>query len=97
MSGTLDLVQRYYAGTRVSDGVLHFDPRLPSHLEGLSFPMQFRRSRIFVSLTRDRLHLSMHPEDVNRPFPVHVRDEVRQLSPGDHAEFDLSTRLTITE
>ena len=32
MSGTLDLVQRYFAGTQVRDGVLHFDPRLPSQL-----------------------------------------------------------------
>jgi trehalose/maltose hydrolase-like predicted phosphorylase len=97
MSGTLDLVQRYMAGTRVRDGVLHFDPRLPSQLDGLSFPMRFRRSRIRVSLTRDRLELTMHPEDVNRPFQVSVRDEVQQLCPGDLAEFDLSTRPTITK
>ena len=30
MSGTLDVVQRCYAGTHVRDDVLYFDPRLPS-------------------------------------------------------------------
>ena len=98
MSGTLDLAQRYFAGAQVRDGVLHFDPRLPSQLDGLSFPLQFRRSRILVSLTRDRLKLTMHPEGVNRPFQLSVRDEMREMRPGDHAEFDLRTRpTTITQ
>ena len=30
MSGTLDLVQRSYAGTEIRDGVLYFEPRLPA-------------------------------------------------------------------
>jgi trehalose/maltose hydrolase-like predicted phosphorylase len=97
MSGTLDLVQRYFAGTQVRDGVLHFDPRLPSQLDGLSFPMQFRRRRILVSLTRDHLELTMHPEGANRPFQLSVRDEVREMRPGDHTEFDLRTGPTITQ
>ena len=33
MSGTLDLMQRNYAGTHIHDGVLHFDPQLPSRLD----------------------------------------------------------------
>jgi hypothetical protein len=57
--------------------------------------MQFRRRRIFVSLTRDHLKLSMHPEDVNRPFRVSVRDEVREMRSGGHAEFDLSPRPAV--
>ena len=97
MSGTLDLVQRYFAGTQVRDGVLHFDPRLPSQLDGLSFSMQFRRRRILVSLTRDRLKLTMHPEGANRPFQLSVRDEVREMRPGDYTEFDLRTGPTITQ
>jgi trehalose/maltose hydrolase-like predicted phosphorylase len=42
ISGTLDLVQRSYAGTEIRDGVLYFDPWLPARLDGLSFAMQFR-------------------------------------------------------
>ena len=29
MAGTLDVVQRYYAGTQIRDGVLYFDPQAP--------------------------------------------------------------------
>src|SRR3954452_260563 len=39
MSGTLDLVQRRYAGTEIRDDVLRFNPRLTDRLEGLSFFM----------------------------------------------------------
>ncbi|HUL26520.1 MAG TPA: glycosyl hydrolase family 65 protein, partial [Streptosporangiaceae bacterium] len=41
MAGTLDVMQRYYAGTHVRGDVLYFDPRLPGQLDGLSFPIQF--------------------------------------------------------
>ena len=34
----------------IRDGVLYFDPRLPSELGGLSFPMQFRETPILVTL-----------------------------------------------
>ena len=42
MSGTLDLIQRGYAGSSIRDGVLSFDPRLGERLDGLAFAMQFR-------------------------------------------------------
>src|SRR5262249_17277653 len=41
MAGTLDVMQRYYAGAHIHDEILYFDPRLPRALSGLSFPMQF--------------------------------------------------------
>ena len=70
MSGTLNLVQRCYAGTFVHVGVLYFDPRLPSRFDGLAFPMQFRGTPLQVTLTADRLALAVHPEGVSRPVRV---------------------------
>ncbi len=90
MSGTLDLVQRCYAGTSVRDGVLYFDPRLPSQLDGLSFSGQFHQTPIHVTVTGDRLTLAIHPEGGSRPVRVGVRDDVRELCPGDRAVFELS-------
>ena len=90
MSGTLDLVQRCYAGTFVRDGVLYFDPRLPAELDGLTFPMQFRGTPIQVTLAKDRLTLAVHPEGVSRPVRVGARGDVRELCPGDQAVFELS-------
>jgi trehalose/maltose hydrolase-like predicted phosphorylase len=89
MAGTLDLVQRCYAGTRVRDGILYFDPRLPGRLESLSFSMQFQQTPIHVMLTSDRLTLAIHTEGVRGPIRVGVRGEVRELCPGDRAVFDV--------
>jgi trehalose/maltose hydrolase-like predicted phosphorylase len=89
MSGTLDLVQRSYAGTQIRDGVLYFDPRLPPRLDGLSFAMQFRGTPILVMLADGRLTLTAHREGVRRPISVGVGDEVRELCPGDRCTFEL--------
>ena len=89
MSGTLDLVQRSYAGTEIRDGVLYFDPRLPARLDGLSFAMQFRGTPIRVTLADGRLTLTAHREGVRRPISVGVGDEVRELRAGDRCTFEL--------
>src|SRR5690242_16888054 len=94
MSGTLDLVQRNYAGAHVYDDVLHFDPRLPSRLASLSFSMQFRQTPIQLTLTRDRLTLALHAEGGSRSVTVAVRDDVRKLSVGDRTVFELSPATT---
>ena len=89
MSGTLDLVQRSYAGTEIRDGVLYFEPRLPSRLEGLSFAMQFQGTPILVTLADGRLTLAAHREGEPRPIRVGVGDEVRELCAGDRCTFEL--------
>ena len=96
MAGTLDLVQQNYAGTYISDGVLCFDPRLPSRLDGLSFSMQFRQTPIQLTLTRDRLTLTLHAEGGSRSVTVAVRDDIRTLSLGDRTVFELSRNHATT-
>ena len=96
MAGTLDLMQRNYAGARVYDGVLHFNPQLPSRLDRLSFSMQFRETPIQVTLTGDHLTLAVHPEGASRPVRVAVRDDARELRPGEQAVFELSRNPAIT-
>jgi trehalose/maltose hydrolase-like predicted phosphorylase len=88
MSGTLDLVQRCYAGTHIRDGVLCFDPRLTSQLDGLSFSMQFQGTPILVTFAGGRLTVAAHREGVSPPVKVAVGDEVRELGPGDRCTFE---------
>ena len=96
MAGTLDLMQRNYAGARVYDGVLHFNPQLPSRLDSLSFSMQFRDTPIQVTLTGEHLTLAVHPEGASLPVRVAVRDDARELRPGDQTVFELSRNPAIT-
>jgi trehalose/maltose hydrolase-like predicted phosphorylase len=88
MSGTLDLVQRCYAGTHIRDGVLYFDPRLTAQLDGLSFSMQFQGTPIRVTFADGRLTVAAHREGVSPPVKVAVRDEVRELHAGDRCTFE---------
>ena len=90
MAGTLDLIQRSYAGTYIRDGVLCFDPRLPAPLGSLSFSMQFRQTPIQVTLTPGQLTLALHAEGGSRSVTVAVRDDTRELSVGDQTVFDLT-------
>jgi trehalose/maltose hydrolase-like predicted phosphorylase len=90
MAGTLDVMQRCYAGTHVRGDVLHFDPRLPDQLDGLSFPIQFRETPMLVTVTGEHLTLAVHPESVSRPVRAGVPGDVRELRAGDRAVFGLS-------
>ena len=90
MAGTLDVMQRYYAGAHVRGDVLYFDPRLPRQLDGLSFPIQFRETPILVTVTGEHLTLAVHPESVNRPVRAGVPGDVRELRAGDRAVFRLN-------
>jgi trehalose/maltose hydrolase-like predicted phosphorylase len=89
MSGTLDLVQRSYAGSSVRNGVLLFEPRLTDRLDGLSFLMQFRGMPLQVSLKDGELTVLADLEGQSQPVRVGVGDEVHELCPGDRWTYDL--------
>jgi trehalose/maltose hydrolase-like predicted phosphorylase len=83
-------VQRYYAGVRIRDGALYFDPSLPGGLGGLSFRMQFREAPILVALDSDQLTLDVQPEGASHEIRAGVPGDVRELRPGDRAVFELN-------
>ena len=90
MAGTLDLIQRTYAGSEVREDVLHFEPRLRERLDGLTFPMRFRGTPMRVSLGDGRLTVVADTEGSSRPILMGVGDEVLELRPGDRHTFALA-------
>lgn len=82
MAGTVDLVQRCYAGVEVEGGVLRFDPNLPDELPSLRFEMDHRGVRLHVRVTSSELHLTARPGP-GIPIHVAVGGEQVRLSPGD--------------
>ena len=91
MAGTVDLMQRAYPGIEIRDGLLHFQPRLPTRVGHVEFWMQFQRTPLLVSLDRDRLVLTVHREGAGGPIRVAVGDQARELCPGETATFELSS------
>jgi trehalose/maltose hydrolase-like predicted phosphorylase len=90
MSGTLDLLQRYYVGSDVREGVLYFEPTLLDRLDGLVFSMQFRGTPLRVSIAGDQLTVLALPEGFRGPVRIGVGSEVRELGAGDSTVFRLS-------
>jgi trehalose/maltose hydrolase-like predicted phosphorylase len=92
MAGTLDVVQRCYAGTDVRDGALRFRPVLPSGLGDVSFPLQFRELPVQVTLSGGRLTLDARPESASHQVRAGTPGDIRELRPGDRAVFETSDR-----
>ena len=94
MAGTLDLVQRIYLGVETRSDMLHFAPRLPDQLDGLSLPMQFRGTPLRVTLEGGELTVAALADGASHPVRVGARDEVRELAPGERCTFTIrSTAL----
>ena len=91
MSGTVDLIQRFYAGMRVSDGMLLLDPNLPAAVDGFAFNMTYLRSPLTVTIMRDRVTVK-HRDGVIDSVPVRVRvaGEERMVQVGGEETFSLA-------
>lgn len=91
MAGTLDLVQRYYVGARIYDGVLMFRPRLLPHLDGVSFSMRYRGTPLRVQISGETLSVLAEVEGFRVPVRVGVNGETVQLEAGQSHEFQVPT------
>ena len=93
MAGTIDVVQRSFAGLRITRDALDFAPRLPAELSRVDFRVRYRDQMLAVHLERDRLRVSAAPGDA---APVLVRVGTRRvlLRAGQEHEFLLKDGLT---
>ncbi|QKG27120.1 glycoside hydrolase family 65 protein [Actinomadura verrucosospora] len=82
MAGTVDLVQRCYAGLSTRGGTLHLDPRLPSAIGRLHLGLRYR-GHWGVDLTchQDRLRVSLRP-GVAPPIRIAFGTEEVLIEPG---------------
>ncbi|MCB5283319.1 MULTISPECIES: HAD family hydrolase [unclassified Arthrobacter] len=86
MAGTIDVVQRSFAGLQITRDALDFVPRLPVELSRVDFQVRYRDQMLAVHLERDRLRVSAAPGDA---APVLVRVGARSvlIQPGQEHEF----------
>jgi trehalose/maltose hydrolase-like predicted phosphorylase len=90
MAGTVDVVQRTFAGLRFTREGLVFSPRLPAGLRSVSFRIRYRDQLLDIGLDHERLWLSVAPGDAP---PVHVRvgPASTWLAGGEMREFMLAS------
>jgi trehalose/maltose hydrolase-like predicted phosphorylase len=89
MSGTLDLVQRIYAGAHIRGDTLAFAPRLPDRLEGLSFAIQVGGNPVRVTLADGQLTVEALRESAGETVTIGYRDQTYTLVGADRCTFDL--------
>lgn len=90
MAGSVDLVQRCYAGLETRRGVIWFDPCLPDELRCLKLNVRYRGHFLAVTIE----HESLQVEAVQCAAPtieIRVRDEIHHLEANQTATFDLRT------
>ena len=86
MAGSIDVVQRSFAGLRITRDALDFTPRLPAELSRVEFQVRYRDQLLAVHLGTDRLRVSAAPGDA-APVLVRVGGEKVLLRAGQEHEF----------
>jgi trehalose/maltose hydrolase-like predicted phosphorylase/beta-phosphoglucomutase-like phosphatase (HAD superfamily) len=86
MAGSIDVVQRSFAGLRITRDALDFMPRLPVELRRVNFQVRYRDQLLSVQLAPDRLLVSAAPGDA-APVLVRVGPQKVLLRAGEQHEF----------
>jgi trehalose/maltose hydrolase-like predicted phosphorylase len=90
MAGTVDLVQRCFAGVAAYGGALHVNPRVPAEISEVRLALRYHGLwGVEVSCHRERLRVGLRP-DVAAPIDVVIAGRERvTLGPGSSWELPL--------
>ena len=89
MAGSLDLIQRNFAGLAVCDDALWITPRVPASIKKISMRINYRKHWIFISVDHQRLKISFEEGWSNR-VKIGVRETIYEFKLGEVREFLLT-------
>jgi trehalose/maltose hydrolase-like predicted phosphorylase len=90
MAGTVDLVERGYAGLEMREDVLWLNPQLPDALAGLKLCVRYRGHWISLAISREALIVRLEPSLVDRAARIGVKGEVFEIEAGQQRTFRLA-------
>ena len=88
MAGSLDLIQRCYAGLEVGDDALWIKPQLPKTIEKINMRIKYRGHWIGLSINREKVKISFE-EGWSNKVNIGIQNEIYEFKQGDLREFDL--------
>ena len=88
MAGTVDVLQRCFAGVELHDDVLWLNPFWPKSLGTLEFSILYRGQMITLSIEDHTVRVASG-QGRDPPVRIGYRGQVRQLSPGQTLQFSL--------
>jgi trehalose/maltose hydrolase-like predicted phosphorylase len=89
MAGTVDLLQRCYAGLELREDVLWLNPRLPEGVRRLELLVRYRTHTLELAITREALEVSAAHCEMPL-MKVGLPDGVYELRAGERRTFSLS-------
>ncbi|NGX42699.1 MAG: hypothetical protein K940chlam7_00983, partial [Chlamydiae bacterium] len=94
MAGTIDIVQRCYAGIKPKNDILWLNPCLPETLKRLRFHVHYRGHSIEIEMTQTKLKVTTK-FSVARNIWIGVGGETYELHAGETQEFNLSKKTPV--
>jgi beta-phosphoglucomutase family hydrolase len=88
MAGSIDVIQRSFAGLRITRDALLLAPRMPTGIRAVSFRVRYRDQLLEVSLDHRTLTVSAAPGDA-APVCVRVGTDQVHLGAGEARKFVL--------
>jgi trehalose/maltose hydrolase-like predicted phosphorylase len=88
MAGTVDLIQRCYAGISIENDMLCLDPQLPESLRGVDMNMYYRHHQIHVRISQESLSIQISP-GLHFPIKINVRGKIHTVDSTQRQEFAL--------
>lgn len=89
MAGTIDVVQRSFAGLRITGDALLFDPKMPKGIRAVSFQVRYRDHLLTIKLEHEKLTVAAAPGDAS-PACLRVGLERVLLGAGETRTFPLA-------
>jgi HAD superfamily hydrolase (TIGR01509 family) len=90
MAGSIDVVQRSFAGLRLTGDALVFAPRLPREVRSVAFRVRYRDQLLDIALNHECLEVASAAGDA-APVRVRVGNRELLLAPGESHRFALDT------
>ncbi|AUZ34956.1 family 65 glycosyl hydrolase [Arthrobacter sp. PGP41] len=88
MAGSIDVIQRSFAGLRLSGDTIVFAPNLPTGLRSVAFRVHYRGHQLNIELKDGRMRIASAAGDAE-PISVRVNGRKAALMPGQARTFRL--------
>lgn len=86
MAGSLDLIQKTYAGVEISDEALWIRPDLPVNIDSIRMRINYRMHWILISIEREKITVSFEEGKSNR-VNIGIIDRIYEFRNGEEKEF----------
>jgi trehalose/maltose hydrolase-like predicted phosphorylase len=85
MAGSVDVLQRCFAGVEIRGDTLRLDPDWPEELGVLEFTMRYRAHLLTLRVAGKQVRVSARP-GVQPPIRLAYDGEIIELGPGEAVE-----------